>query len=892
VTAFFQRFISRVRAVFDKTALDADFNDELAHHLEAATADNIRAGMTPDEARRSALLALGGVEQARELHRDARGLPFLENILRDFRIGLRSLRKSPGFTIVAIATLALGIGMNTAMFSMLNGLLLRPLSFSQVGQLFRVDRNSPNQPQADHSADNFLDIRAASADLADLAGLQPWGSTLQSPDGSAEIVSQAKVSANFFDVLQVAPLYGRRFRPGEELPKQNNAIALSYEYWLRRFGGRQDVVGTVVRLDKQSVEIVAVMPPISDVHRITSDRNAEPFEIYAPLCFNESEHNMRAGGTVQLFGRLLPGVGLAQAQARFDTIMADIATRFPKENRETVLKVRALQSTALRGTDRTITFLLLGLSGFVLLIACANLANLLLARSIARTREISICAALGASRAQLIRPIVAECLLLAGSGMATSLFVVFGMSRWLAHRFGTEAAPVDFSLDWRVLGFACAVGLVTALLFGLAPAWWVSRRSQNEALKSGSRGLTGDRAQRGFRDLLIAVQFALALVLLAGAGAFIRGLERLRNHDLGWEPAPLVTATINLQDDSVTWGLARAKFHDGLREKLLTIPGVKNAALSNQLPSVYSNAKFEYWMWTGNPRKTGANAFTAYQRVVTPSYFDTVGIRLLRGRNFNEHDQADSRWVALISATTAERLFPGKDPIGQRIGYVAGGGNVAWMEIVGVVADTRPIEARRSDIRYDVYQPYAQRTWEVMTLSVRAATPELAEALVEPIRRTVTDYNPYLAISHVLPMVRVIAEQTQLWETIDALLVLFAALGLSLAALGVYGVVSRIIAQRTGEFGIRMALGAQARDILRLVLRTNLRTACAGVGGGVIGALVLARYLASVLPVFAESTGQILTLATGILVLVAVGANLLPTRRVARINPAEVLRSE
>jgi len=260
VIAIIQRFVCRLRAVFSKPSLDADFSAELAQHLEAATADNIRAGLTPDEARRKAHIALGGVEQIRELHREARGLPSLENLARDIRFGLRMLRKSPGFTVVAIATLALGIGMNTAMFSMLNGLLLRPLSFSQVGQLFRLDRNSPEQPQADHTADNFLDIRAASADVAELAGLHTWASSLNAADGSAEIVGVARVTANFFDVLQVAPLYGRRFRPEEELLRQNNVIALSHEYWLMRFGGRKDVIGTVVRLDKQSVEIVAVMP--------------------------------------------------------------------------------------------------------------------------------------------------------------------------------------------------------------------------------------------------------------------------------------------------------------------------------------------------------------------------------------------------------------------------------------------------------------------------------------------------------------------------------------------------------------------------------------------------------------------------------------------------------
>lgn len=809
------------------------------------------------------------------------------------RFASRQLLKSPGFTVVAITTLALGIGMNTAMFSMLNGLLLRPLSFSGLGQLFRLERNSPDEFRETHAANNFFDIREGGADVAEIAGMLPWGMSLEPPDGSPEILSVARVTANFFNVLQVAPLRGRMFRAEEEALRQNDVIALGYEYWLKRFGGREDVLGTVVRLDQRSVQIVAIMPPMPDVQRITTGlRFPEPFAIYVPVGFFEFERNARVGGKVQIFGRLHPNVGLAQARARFDVISADLGRRFPADNGDASLEVRPLQSTMLRGTDRTITFLLIGLSGFVLLIACANLANLLLARTMARAREFAICAALGASRVQLIRPIAAECLLLAGAGAAASVLVAMGTSRWLAHRFGNEFVSVDFSTDGRVLAFACAVTLVTALLFGLGPAWWAARRSPNDALKSDSRGLTADRSQRVFRELLIAAQFGLALVLLAGAGAFIRGIERLRHHELGWQPAPLVTAWVNMQDERVTWGPPRAEFHNGLREQLLALPGVENAAVSSQFPSLYSNNKNEIRRWTGNPTEPSAESFMAYQRIVSPSYFDTVGMRLLRGRNFNEHDHVRSRPVALISATMAEEIFPGQDPIGQGIGYVVGSGNMAWMEVVGVVADTRPIEARMSDIRYEVYQPYAQSTLEVMTLAVKAATPELALALVEPIRRTVTNYNPHLSMHRVMPMVTLIEEQTKVWETINQLLVLFAGLGLALAALGVYSVVSRMITHRTGEFGIRLALGAQAHDILGLVLAGNLRTVLFGAGVGVVGALALARYLASEVPVFAEDKGPVVFVAIGALLLVALVACWLPARRATRIDPVEALRSE
>jgi len=891
VIATLQRFVYRLRAVFNKPALDADFSKELAQHLEAATADNIRAGLAPDEARRKAHIALGGVEQIRELHREARGLPSLENLARDVGCGLRMLRKSPGFTVVAIATLALGIGMNTAMFSMLNGLLLRPLSFPGIGQIFRLDRNSPSQPRADHAADNFLDIREASADFADLAGLITWGSTLNSPDGPPEIVSVARITANYFDVLQVAPERGRRFRPEEELPEGNKVIAISHQYWQSRFGGREDVIGRMVRLDTDSVEIIAVMPPVADVNRITTGiRFPEAFPVFRPMAFAQFERNVRVTGTVQVVGRLHPGVGIEQARSRFNTIAADLGRRFPTENGNVALDPRPLQSTVLRGPDRTITFLLIGLSGFVLLIACANLANLLLARSMARAREFSISAALGASRAQLIRPIAAECLLLAAGGAGTSIFVASATSRWLAHRFGDEFIPVDFSPDARVLAFACAVSALTALLFGLAPAWWASRIAPNDALKSDSRAMSGNRSQRGFRELLIGFQFALALVLLAGAGAFIRGIERLRHENLGWNPAPLVTAMINLQGERYTWGAPMVEYHKALRERLLTIPGVVNAAVSNEIPAI-SPGTNEYAIWSGNPAG-GHDRHVAYLSMVSPSYFDTIGARLERGRLFDENDNMRSRPVALINSSMARQLFAGRDPIGQGIGEVSSNGRVAWMVIVGVVEDTRPIEAQSTGVSFQVYQPYAQRTWQFALISVRAATPEIAATLVSAIRQKAAEVDPTVALRRITPMVTLIEQQTRIWETINALLVLFAGLGLSLAALGVYGVVSRIIVQRTGEFGIRMALGAQARDILGLVLGANLRTAMLGAGVGVIVALALARYLASALPVFAVGNGSVLVAAIGILLLVALVACLLPARRATRINPVEALRSE
>lgn len=880
----------RFLGLFQSDSLEGEMSEEMQFHIDMEVQRNVEKGMSEKEARQAAKRQFGHMDTIKETAREERSVPVVENAFRDLKVAVRQLKKSPGFAFVVILTIALGIGMNTAMFSMLNGLLLRPLSFPEPEQLFRLDRNTPDQLHANHSADNFIDIKEASADFADLGGLIPWGSNLKLADGPAEIVSGARVTSNYFDVLQIKPLRGRLFRPDEALPGQGRVIAISDQYWQRRFGGREDVVGSVVLVDKEEVEIVAIMPTVTDVNRIiTGIRFPEPFPFFRPISFTDYERNARLSGTVQAVGRLKPGVDFAQAQIRFDIIAGELADRFPTENGNVLLNLRPLQSTVLSGSNRTITFMLIGLSGFVLFIACGNLANLLLVRSMKRAREFSVCAALGASPVQLIRPIVAECLVLAGAGAVVSLFVATATSRWLAHRFVDEFIPVDFSLDGRVLAFACIMSLVTALFFGLAPAWWVSRASPNDALRNDTRSMSGSRSQRGFRELLIIGQFAL--VLLTGAGVFIRGIERLRHDDLGWNPASVVTAMLNLQDERYGWGPPRVNFHNTLRERLLTIPGVENATVSNEIPSVHSPTTYEYSIWAGNPQESGENTFVAYSSVVSPSYFDTIGTRLLRGRLFDDNDHSRSQGVTLINETMAERLFPEVDAIGQGIGYLTNG-RMNWVQIVGIVEDTRPIEARSSDIGFQVYQPYAQRTWEYVLLSVRTATPEVAASLVEPIRQKVAELEGNVALRRVTTMSTLIKQQTRVWETINELLLLFAGLGLSLAALGVYGIVSRTVTQRTSEFGIRMALGAQARDILRLVLGGNLRTALIGAGVGVIVSMMLSRYLASELPVFAVGNGPVLLVAVGVLMLVAIVACLLPAWRATKVDPSEALRSE
>ena len=798
---------------------------------------------------------------------------------------VRSLLRTPGFTFVAVLTLALGIGMNTAMFSMLNSLLLRPLSYPDAGRLFSLDRFKPEVPFGTHAPANFKDIVSASADVADLAGLRYWGFVLAEDNQPANAPFSARITPNYFDVLGMKPQLGRTFRPEEDAPGRNHVLIISHRYWQSRFGGAPDIIGRVVRIDGHPSEIVGVLPPGDDDRRITG-----PIEMYRPMAFSEGESLDRAGNGVTIFGRYRQGVEPAQAAAQFDAIARRLAADHPAVNGDMTLRTRSLQSTTLAGVYRTLTFLLLALSGFVLLIACSNLANLLLARAISRSREFSVRAALGASRLQLIKPLVAECLVLASAGGVAALLISTWTGDWLSRRFSDPNDAIAFSADIRVLGFTLGLCVLTSLFFGVGPAWWSSRARINDSLKSGARGSTGTRAQNRYRQLLIVTQFALALVLLTCAAFFIRGVQRLTRVEAGWDPNHVITGSVNLASARYNSTEPIVAFHTELRERLLSVPGVANVSVSYNQPLYNSPSRRSYIVAGREPPKPG-NEPIAFTNGVSASYFDTFGTRILRGRSFDHTDTHTSRPVVIINDTMARALFPNEDPIGQRLA-VAGTQPIVWAEIVGVAEDVRTLDMRPSPIVFQVYKPYPQEAWQFVTIAVRATEPERMPALLEPIRQAVAAIDPDQPVLNLMPSPMRIERGTRFLQTINQLLSLFAALGVLLAALGIYGVTARLVAQRTSEIGIRMALGAQVRDVLRLVVGSGLRIALLGAAAGAVGAFFLARILAESFPAFGRGNPLHIAAASALLVVVALVACLLPARRAARINPVSALRAE
>ncbi|HVU24027.1 MAG TPA: ABC transporter permease [Opitutus sp.] len=798
---------------------------------------------------------------------------------------LRSLARTPGFTAVAILTLALGIGVNTAMFSMLNAFLLRPLNYPHPEQLFRLDRATAGQPFKDPTTANFRDIAAATQDFADLAALQYWGFTLTEPNQPADAPFAVRVSANYFDVLGVKPELGRTFQPAEDAPGKCNVLVISHSYWQSRFGGSPDIIGHRVRIDGAPTEIIGVLPANDDAVRTTGAAS-----IYRPLATTDAEKLNRLEGSATLIGRYRDGTTPAQAAARFDALAHRLAADHPEENAGIVLRARSLQSTTLSGVGRTITFLLLGLSGFVLLIACGNLANLLLARALSRARESSIRAALGATRLQLITPLAVECTLLAVVGGLAATLVAMWTSDWLAQRFNNPSNPLPFAIDGRVLAFTLAVSFVTALLFGVAPAWWASRARINDSLKSGARGATGSRAQHRYRQVLIVTQFALALVLLSGAAFFIRGVERLTHVDGGWKPDTLITGNVNLASSRYNSAEPILAFHTQLRERLLAVPGVANVSVSFEEPLFNAPSQRNYFVAGRELPKPGHEA-VAFTNGVSASYFDTVGTRLLRGRSFNRTDTPTSPPVVVINDTMARALFPGEDPLGRQLGVV-GAQPAATAEIVGVVEDVHPQDIRPSPVVFQVYKPFTQESWQYVTIAVRATDPAKVPSLLEPIRRAVAALDPDQPVFNLLPAPARIERNTAFLQTIDQLLILFAGLGVLLAALGIYGVTARLVAQRTGEIGIRLALGAQVHNIVTLVLGSGLRLTLAGSLVGLVGAAFLSRYLAAEMPGFGHLGVMPAAVAAALLVAVALVACLLPARRATKVNPVEALRAE
>ena len=806
-------------------------------------------------------------------------------LLSSLRLAARSLLRSPGFTLLAIVTLGLGIGANTAMFSVINSILLKPLPYPEGAQLDRIDRATAQNPEGRVSPADFIDLQRQMRAYGEIGAYALGDTSLSEPGQPAEMVRALRITSNLLSVLRVQPQLGRDFLPREDLPGNDRVAIISQRCWQQRFGGRHDVIGRVIRIDGEPHEIVGVLPAW-----FNDWRHLGPFDFFRPLALDQQKSADRRGTIIRPIGRRDDKLSHAEAAGFIANFGARLAADFPEVNAGSTWRAIPLNGTAMPNRALILMAMLIGLSGFVLLIACSNLANLLLARTMARAREFAVRSALGASRAQLLRPLIAESVLLAIAGGACSVLVARWAADWLSTRtMGENGEGIVFSFDWHVFGWAFAASLVTAVAFGLAPALFALRLNVNDTLKSGARGMTGGRGHQRFRQGLIVGQFALAMVLLTGAALFARGLDELNNTRAGWQSEHVVTGTVVLPAAGYPDADRITAFHRVALERLQAVPGVASASICSFTP-FFNWGDVRKYLVEGRELPTPGHEPAAVVNSITPGYFDTFGTRLLAGRVFNERDDQTSPKVFIISQSMAVALFGNENPIGRRVGQT-GIGNLQWGEIVGVAGDVKSVLPDPGPVTFQLYQPMAQDPRPYNQIAVRT-TGVAPSTILQSVRNVMTELDADLPIRQLEPGDTTIERANTQTAILGDMLNAFALLGLGLASLGIYGVIARTMAQRTSEFAIRFALGASIRDITRIVLTSGVKLALVGSAFGLLGAIGLARLLAVTYPGMHFNNPLISIGSTLLLIAIALVASWLPARRAGRINPIEALRAE
>ena len=871
--------LRRWRALTRKSELDHELDEEMRFHLERDIEQNIRSGMTPEDARYAALKTFSGMDQSKEECRDARGVGMVENILRDISYSVRVLLKSYGFTLVIVLTLALGIGANTAIFSFANGILLRPLPYPQSERLAVIDETALKRgiDSMSVSYPNFLDWREQNTVFEGIA--VHFGTNRFSLSGAGEPVEirGSRISHGLFEVLRVSPQLGRTFTANEDRPEEDAVVILGHDLWQRSFGGDPNIVGQKIMISTRPRTVVGVMPP--------GFRFPEVSELWVPLAltpetFTRTDHGLNG------VARLQDGVSFEQAQSEMTNIAARIEQQNPVTNEGLGVKVMSLHDN-LAGDYREALLILLGVVGFVLLVACVNVANLMLARATARQKEFALRAALGAGRWHIMRQLLIESLLLALVGGV----IGFALSLWALHLL-LSAIPIqlpfwmDFGIDLRVLAFTVGITLLTGLLFGAVPALQTSRVDLNDTLKDGGRGTVGPRGRS--RSLLVVTEIALSLVLLVGAGLMIQSFVRLRRVNIGLEAKNVFTATVILPGAKYREGDQRRVFFKQLVERVRALPGVQAASATATLPLSGGNWGRSLTV-EGFPVLSVGQAPMIQHTVVTPGYFRTMGISLLSGRDFNDSDAKGAPDVTIIDERLAREYWPNESPIGKRIRFGPPEDNEPWHTIVGVVSAVRH-QRMQEDTRKSVYLPYLKIP--VPGLSIVARTTADPHELTAAVRREVAQLDSDLPVSEIATMEEVVAEsiwQPRLYAT---LFTVFAGGALVLALIGIYGVMAFLVQTRTHEIGVRMALGATARDVFKLIVGRGMKLTVIGVLIGVGGAVALTRLMHGLLFNTSATDPVTFILISGLLALAAFLACYIPARRAAKVDPLVALRYE
>jgi len=877
-------FLFRLRNLFRKDQVDRELNDELATHLEMHIADNLRAGMTPEEARRNALLTLGGIEQTKESVRDQRGIPFIESVLQDVHYGLRQLRRSPGFTVVAVVTLALGIGATTAVFSIVDALLLHGTPYQNPARIVEIGARSPEGEARWVSWPDFQDWQAQTKPQVfdELGAYVRWEYLVLTGMGEPDEVYASKVSTNVFRLLGVNAAIGRSFADNDA-----QAVILSHDYWHNHFAADPKIIGKTFALDGKPYSVIG----IASADLEFPDPNTQ---VWIPLVLSAAEESNRNHRAIEVIARLKDGVTLNQAQAAIDLVARRLATQYPDTNAGITASVAPYKSGEIGDVLRSSIFALIGAVVFVLLIVCSNVTSMLLARGTTRQGEMAIRAALGSGRMRLIRQLAVEAILLAGAASVMGLvFASSGLAlilNLLPKQGLIETVALHrISINLPVLGFTVALSLLTGTAVSLLPALRASKLNLNESLKQRGRSSGSATKRSRVQRALIVAEVAMALVLLVGAGLMIQSFKRLEAVPTGFRPDHLLTIRVPLVNYKYKQGPQSAAFYRTVLERIQAIPGVQSAAMVNNLPFTNFSTTSDFPPSPTAPRGSDKTYFVA-NRDVSPGYFQAMGITLIEGRDFTQTDnQQDAPCVRIVNEAMVRSYWSGKDPVGTQVLGACSKDAPAF--IVGVVADSKQ-HSVDSQPEPEVYTPYGQHPFASFLITFVVRTASNPMKVVTAVRHAVSEIDHEQPVIEIRTMENVVSESIWRQQVSASMLGMFAAIALLLSAVGIYGVFSYSVSQRIHEIGIRTALGATRGDILRMVIREGLLLTLIGLGVGILAALWLTRLLESLL--YGVVPRDPLTFVSLSLLLTAVAllACYIPARRATRVDPMIALRYE
>lgn len=868
------RKLNRARA-------EQELEEELRTHIELETRDKIERGLGPEEARDAARRAFGGIVNAKEKSRAVWGLGSIEACWQDLRFGVRMLWKTPGFAFVAMATLALGIGANTAVFSVVNAVLLRPLPFPEPDRLMmlRQVRTKIGMTGMDHSYLNFSDYRSQNKVFESMAAFTDESAAVLVGE-APERIGGLFVSQDFFRTLRTQMQLGRDFTPGDEQPG-SESIIISHAFWQTRLGGRRDIIGQRILVNEKQKIVIGVTPANFSPTIIAVEAN-----FFHPLNPKGGMETQRGASYLQVLGRLHPAVGVAQAEAEMKIIAAGLEKQYSDMNAGKSVNLISAREYVIGGMGYTL-IILLGAVGFVLLIACANVANLQLARAAVRSRETAIRAALGASRGRIIRQLLTESLALSILGGLLGL----GLAAWwtdLITKFVPGEIPRvgEAGIDKTVLLFSLGLSIATGVLFGLAPALQSSRNDLNDVIKEGARNAAGGPVRNLFRSALIVGELALSLTLLIGAGLMINSFQRLRQASPGFQAQGLLTASLSLPGSRYSKKEQQIEFYRTVVERISNLPGVESAGAIYPLPYSGGGITATFTI-DGQPEPERGARPRAGGRIITPGYIQTMKIPLIRGRLFTEQDHRDAPKVLLINEILARRFFPDQDPIGRRLKL---GLNNINGEIVGVVGDVRD-RALNREAAPEFYTPYTQLPMDSMPVVARVKSGDPLD-LGAAARKVIKEIDPTLPVYEIRTMENRVSDSLIRERFSLTLLSCLAGLALGLAVVGVFSVMSFLVTQRTHEIGVRAALGAQRRDILRLIIGQAMKLTMMGIGIGLALAFALTRVMKEFLYQVSTTDPATYLIVTLVLITVALGACWIPARRATRVDPILALRSE